>query len=224
MKKTQYIVIALFSIMTIGIVISCSDNSNKFKPTLVKCFDINNLPMAEEELEADKLFNQLSREQKELFASTIVNSANWEKALIHYEDLLKNREKSLNPDEDSLKDPVLERNNYWYMRMLTAIRKISSDNNIKFLLDTIGDTNYNYLDYLDLFEIVVKYYILQHPNDKNGWDFLWFYMGTEEEEYRYFTNICKLITQENLTKFKYGQKIMERVKTKNPLFNKQDPL
>ncbi len=224
MKKTQYIVIALFSIMTSGIVISCSDNSNKFKPTLVKCFDINDLPVSKSGLKAKKLFNQLSREQKELLASTIVNSANWKKALIHYEDSLKNREKSLTPDEDSLKGPVLEHNYYWYMRILAAIRKISSDNNIKFLLDTIGDTNYNYLDYLDLFKIVVNYYILQHPDDKNGWDFLWFYMGMEEEEYRYFTDICNLITQENLTKFKYGQKIMERVKTKNPLFNRQDPL
>ncbi len=210
MKKTQYIVIALFSIMTNGIVISCSDNSNKFKPTPAPIFDINDLPVSKEELKADKLFNQLSREQKELLASTIVNSANWEKALNHNGDISKR--------------PGLELNNYWYMRILSAIRKISSDNNIKFLLDTTDDSNYNYLDYLDLFEIVVKYYILEHPDDKKGWDFLWYYMGEEEEEYPYFSIICKLITQENLTKFKYGQKIMERVKTKNPLFNKQSPL
>ncbi len=34
----------------------------------------------------------------------------------------------------------------------------------------------------NLFELVAENYIEHYPDDKNGWDFLWFFMNMEEDE------------------------------------------
>lgn len=76
--------------------------------------------------------------------------------------------------------------------IIPYIRLSSKDKDILFLLqnNTYGEA---ILSRADIFDLVAENYIEYFPDDKNGWDFLWFYMNMQEEEAPY----CEMIDQKN---------------------------
>ena len=61
----------------------------------------------------------------------------------------------------------------------------------------------------DIFDLAAENYIEHFPDDKNGWDFLWFYMNMQEEEAPYCEMIKKIIMKRHLNRFSYGKKILD---------------
>ena len=65
------------------------------------------------------------------------------------------------------------------------------------------------LSRVDIFDLVAENYIEYFPDDKNGWDFLWFYMNMQEEEAPYCEMIKKILIKRHLNRFSYGKKIRD---------------
>ena len=63
----------------------------------------------------------------------------------------------------------------------------------------------------NLFELVAENYIEHYPDDKNGWDFLWFFMGEDVDEIPFCSIIKEMIIKRNLDRFAYGKKILDMI-------------
>lgn len=155
-------------------------------PKPVPVYDMEKLPKASVYIQAEEKIMNLSLQQKQQLASYIIHSANWEKMLKkefkqvrsgRYQEMLS----MVHQDDDSYLNRVI----------IPYIRLSSKDKDILSLLqnNTYGEA---ILSRVDIFDLVAENYIEYFPDDKNGWDFLWFYMNMQEEEAPYCEMIKKI--------------------------------
>ncbi len=172
-------------------------------PKPVPVYDMEKLPKASVYIQAEEKIMNLSQQQKQQLASYIIHSANWEKMLKkefkqvrsgRYQEMLS----MVHQDDDSYLNRVI----------IPYIRLSSKDKDILSLLqnNTYGEA---ILSRVDIFDLVAENYIEYFPDDKNGWDFLWFYMNMQEEEAPYCEMIKKILIKRHLNRFSYGKKIRD---------------
>ena len=63
----------------------------------------------------------------------------------------------------------------------------------------------------DIFDLAAENYIEHYPDDKKGWDFLWFFMGEDVDEIPFCSIIKEMIIKRNLDRFAYGKKILDMI-------------
>jgi hypothetical protein len=172
-------------------------------PQPVPVYDMEKLPKASVYIKAEERIMNLSQQQKQQLASYIIHSANWEKMLKkefkqvrsgRYQEMLS----MVHQDDDSYLNRVI----------IPYIRLSSKDKDILSLLqnNAYGEA---ILSRADIFDLAAENYIEHFPDDKNGWDFLWFYMNMQEEEAPYCEMIKKIIMKRHLNRFSYGKKILD---------------
>ena len=172
-------------------------------PKPVPVYDMEKLPKASVYIQAEEKIMNLSLQQKQQLASYIIHSANWEKMLKkefkqvrsgRYPEMLS----MVHQDDDSYLNRVI----------IPYIRLSIKDKDILSLLqnNAYGEA---ILSRADIFDLAAENYIEHFPDDKNGWDFLWFYMNMQEEEAPYCEMIKKIIMKRHLNRFSYGKKILE---------------
>ena len=172
-------------------------------PQPVPVYDMEKLPKASVYIKAEERIMNLSLQQKQQLASYIIHSANWEKMLKkefkqvrsgRYPEMLS----MVHQDDDSYLNRVI----------IPYIRLSIKDKDILSLLqnNAYGEA---ILSRADIFDLAAENYIEHFPDDKNGWDFLWFYMNMQEEEAPYCEMIKKIIMKRHLNRFSYGKKILD---------------
>ena len=172
-------------------------------PQPVPVYDMEKLPKASVYIKAEERIMNLSQQQKQQLASYIIHSANWEKMLKkefkqvrsgRYQEMLS----MVHQDDDSYLNRVI----------IPYIRLSIKDKDILSLLqnNAYGEA---ILSRADIFDLAAENYIEHFPDDKNGWDFLWFYMNMQEEEAPYCEMIKKIIMKRHLNRFSYGKKILD---------------
>ena len=172
-------------------------------PQPVPVYDMEKLPKASVYIKAEERIMNLSLQQKQQLASYIIHSANWEKMLKkefkqvrsgRYQEMLS----MVHQDDDSYLNRVI----------IPYIRLSIKDKDILSLLqnNAYGEA---ILSRADIFDLAAENYIEHFPDDKNGWDFLWFYMNMQEEEAPYCEMIKKIIMKRHLNRFSYGKKLLE---------------
>lgn len=173
--------------------------AHPLKPVFVRVAD----PLNPESPQSREKIRDLSQQQRQQLAGYIVHSANWEKMLKkefkqvrsgRYQEMLS----MVHQDDDSYLNRVI----------IPYIRLSSKDKDILSLLqnNAYGEA---ILSRADIFDLAAKNYIEHFPDDKNGWDFLWFYMNMQEEEAPYCEMIKKIIMKRHLNRFSYGKKILD---------------
>ena len=172
-------------------------------PQPIPVYDMEKLPKNSIYIKAEERIMNLSLQQKQHLASYIIHSANWEKMLKkefkqvrsgRYPEMLS----MVHQDDDSYLNRVI----------IPYIRLSIKDKDILSLLqnNAYGEA---ILSRADIFDLAAENYIEHFPDDKNGWDFLWFYMNMQEEEAPYCEMIKKIIMKRHLNRFSYGKKILE---------------
>ena len=172
-------------------------------PQPIPVYDMEKLPKNSIYIKAEERIMNLSQQQKQQLASYIIHSANWEKMLKkefkqvrsgRYPEMLS----MVHQDDDSYLNRVI----------IPYIRLSIKDKDILSLLqnNAYGEA---ILSRADIFDLAAENYIEHFPDDKNGWDFLWFYMNMQEEEAPYCEMIKKIIMKRHLNRFSYGKKILE---------------
>ena len=172
-------------------------------PQPVPVYDMEKLPKASVYIKAEERIMNLSQQQKQQLASYIIHSANWEKMLKkefkqvrsgRYQEMLS----MVHQDDDSYLNRVI----------IPYIRLSIKDKDILSLLqnNAYGEA---ILSRADIFDLAAENYIEHFPDDKNGWDFLWFYMNMQEEEAPYCEMIKKILIKRHLNRFSYGKKIRD---------------
>ena len=172
-------------------------------PQPIPVYDMEKLPKDSIYIKAEERIMNLSLQQKQQLASYIIHSANWEKMLKkefkqvrsgRYPEMLS----MVHQDDDSYLNRVI----------IPYIRLSSKDKDILSLLqnNAYGEA---ILSRADIFDLAAENYIEHFPDDKNGWDFLWFYMNMQEEEAPYCEMIKKIIMKRHLNRFSYGKKILD---------------
>ena len=172
-------------------------------PQPIPVYDMEKLPKNSIYIKAEERIMNLSLQQKQQLASYIIHSANWEKMLKkefkqvrsgRYPEMLS----MVHQDDDSYLNRVI----------IPYIRLSIKDKDILSLLqnNAYGEA---ILSRADIFDLAAENYIEHFPDDKNGWDFLWFYMNMQEEEAPYCEMIKKIIMKRHLNRFSYGKKILE---------------
>ena len=172
-------------------------------PQPIPVYDMEKLPKDSIYIKAEERIMNLSLQQKQQLASYIIHSANWEKMLKkefkqvrsgRYQEMLS----MVHQDDDSYLNRVI----------IPYIRLSSKDKDILSLLqnNAYGEA---ILSRADIFDLAAKNYIEHFPDDKNGWDFLWFYMNMQEEEAPYCEMIKKILIKRHLNRFSYGKKIRD---------------
>lgn len=173
--------------------------AHPLKPVFVRVAD----PLNPESPQSREKIRDLSQQQRQQLAGYIIHSANWEKMLKkefkqvrsgRYQEMLS----MVHQDDDSYLNRVI----------IPYIRLSSKDKDILSLLqnNAYGEA---ILSRADIFDLAAKNYIEHFPDDKNGWDFLWFYMNMQEEEAPYCEMIKKIIMKRHLNRFSYGKKILD---------------
>ena len=150
-------------------------------PQPIPVYDMEKLPKNSIYIKAEERIMNLSLQQKQQLASYIIHSANWEKML---------------------------KKEFKHRVIIPYIRLSIKDKDILSLLqnNAYGEA---ILSRADIFDLAAENYIEHFPDDKNGWDFLWFYMNMQEEEAPYCEMIKKIIMKRHLNRFSYGKKILE---------------
>lgn len=172
-------------------------------PQPIPVYDMEKLPKNSIYIKAEERIMNLSLQQKQQLASYIIHSANWEKMLKkefkqvrsgRYPEMLS----MVHQDDDSYLNRVI----------IPYIRLSIKDKDILSLLqnNAYGEA---ILSRADIFDLAAENYIEHFPDDKNGWDFLWFYMNMQEEEAPYCEMIKKIIMKRHLNRFSYGKKILD---------------
>lgn len=206
-KNTVFSKILYFFLFSVVFFSSCHQGEAPViqPPKPVPVYDIEKLPRDPVYIQAEEKIMNLSLQQKQQLASYIIHSANWEKMLKkefnqvrsgRYQEMLS----MIHHDDDSYLNRVI----------IPYIRLSSKDKDILSLLqnNAYGEA---ILSRADIFDLVAENYIENSPDDKNGWDFLWFYMNMEEEEALYCEMIKKIIIKKHLNRFSYGKKILNMI-------------
>ena len=138
-------------------------------PQPIPVYDMEKLPKDSIYIKAEERIMNLSLQQKQQLASYIIHSANWEKMLKKEFKQVRNGRhlemlSMVHQDDDSYLNRVI----------IPYIRLSSKDKDILSLLqnNAYGEA---ILSRADIFDLAAKNYIEHFPDDKNGWDFLWFY-------------------------------------------------
>ena len=173
--------------------------AHPLKPVFVRVAD----PLNPESPQSREKIRDLSQQQRQQLAGYIVHSANWEQMTRKEFELIRSGRypemlSMVHQDDDSYLNRVI----------IPYIRLSSKDKNILSLLqnNAYGEA---ILSRADIFDLAAENYIEHFPDDKNGWDFLWFYMNMQEEEAPYCEMIKKIIMKRHLNRFSYGKKILD---------------
>ena len=173
--------------------------AHPLKPVFVRVAD----PLNPESPQSREKIRDLSQQQRQQLAGYIVHSANWEQMTRKEFELIRSGRypemlSMVHQDDDSYLNRVI----------IPYIRLSIKDKDILSLLqnNAYGEA---ILSRADIFDLAAKNYIEHFPDDKNGWDFLWFYMNMQEEEAPYCEMIKKIIMKRHLNRFSYGKKILD---------------
>ena len=173
--------------------------AHPLKPVFVRVAD----PLNPESPQSREKIRDLSQQQRQQLAGYIVHSANWEQMTRKEFELIRSGR-----GQEGLSMVHWDSDSYFNRMTVPYIRSSSKDKDILSLLQNNEDGEV-ILSRANLFELVAENYIEHFPDDKNGWDFLWFYMNMQEEEAPYCEMIKKIIMKRHLNRFSYGKKILE---------------
>ena len=174
-------------------------------PQPIPVYDMEKLPKNSIYIKAEERIMNLSLQQKQQLASYIIHSANWEK-------MLKKEFKQVRSGrgQEGLSMDHWSSDSYFNRMTVPYIRSSSKDEDILSLLQNNEDGEV-ILSRANLFELVAENYIEHYPDDKNGWDFLWFFMGEDVDEIPFCSIIKEMIIKRNLDRFAYGKKILDMI-------------
>ena len=136
------------------------------KPVFVRVAD----PLNPESPQSREKIRDLSQQQRQQLAGYIVHSANWEQMTRKEFELIRSGR-----GQEGLSMDHWSSDSYFNRMTVPYIRSSSKDEDILSLLQNNEDGEV-ILSRANLFELVAENYIEYFPDDKNGWDFLWFYM------------------------------------------------
>lgn len=175
--------------------------AHPLKPVFVRVAD----PLNPESPQSREKIRDLSQQQRQQLAGYIVHSANWEQMTRKEFELIRSGRypemlSMVHQDDDSYLNRVI----------IPYIRLSSKDKNILSLLqnNAYGEA---ILSRADIFDLAAENYIEHFPDDKNGWDFLWFFMGEDVDEIPFCSIIKEMIIKRNLDRFAYGKKILDMI-------------
>ncbi len=173
------------------------------KPVFVR---VVNPPLEYPEFpESREKIKKLSQQQRQQLAGYIVHSANWEQMTRKEFELIRSGR-----GQEGLSMVHWDSDSYFNRMTVPYIRSSSKDEDILSLLQNNEDGEV-ILSRANLFELVAENYIEHYPDDKNGWDFLWFFMNMEEDEIPFGSIIKETIIKRNLDRFAYGKKILDMI-------------
>ena len=155
--------------------------------------------------ESREKIKKLSQQQRQQLAGYIVHSANWEQMTRKEFELIRSGR-----GQEGLSMDHWSSDSYFNRMTVPYIRSSSKDEDILSLLQNNEDGEV-ILSRANLFELVAENYIEHYPDDKNGWDFLWFFMNMEEDEIPFGSIIKETIIKRNLDRFAYGKKILDMI-------------
>ena len=173
--------------------------AHPLKPVFVRVAD----PLNPESPQSREKIRDLSQQQRQQLAGYIVHSANWEQMTRKEFELIRSGR-----GQEGLSMDHWSSDSYFNRMTVPYIRSSSKDEDILSLLQNNEDGEV-ILSRANLFELVAENYIEYFPDDKNGWDFLWFYMNMQEEEAPYCEMIKKILIKRHLNRFSYGKKIRD---------------
>lgn len=142
--------------------------------------------------ESREKIKKLSQQQRQQLAGYIVHSANWEQMTRKEFELIRSGR-----GQEGLSMVHWDSDSYFNRMTVPYIRSSSKDKDILSLLQNNEDGEV-ILSRANLFELVAENYIEHYPDDKNGWDFLWFFMNMEEDEIPFGSIIKETIIKRNL--------------------------
>ncbi len=171
------------------------------KPVFVRVAD----PLNPESPQSREKIRNLSQQQRQQLAGYIVHSANWEQMTRKEFELIRSGR-----GQEGLSMVHWDSDSYFNRMTVPYIRSSSKDKDILSLLQNNEDGEV-ILSRANLFELVAENYIEHYPDDKNGWDFLWFFMNMEEDEIPFGSIIKETIIKRNLDRFAYGKKILDMI-------------
>ena len=177
--------------------------AHPLKPVFVR---VVNPPLEYPEFpESREKIKKLSQQQRQQLAGYIVHSANWEQMTRKEFELIRSGR-----GQEGLSMDHWSSDSYFNRMTVPYIRSSSKDEDILSLLQNNEDGEV-ILSRANLFELVAENYIEHYPDDKNGWDFLWFFMNMEEDEIPFGSIIKETIIKRNLDRFAYGKKILDMI-------------
>lgn len=155
--------------------------------------------------ESREKIKKLSQQQRQQLAGYIVHSANWEQMTRKEFELIRSGR-----GQEELSMDHWSSDSYFNRMTVPYIRSSSKDEDILSLLQNNEDGEV-ILSRANLFELVAENYIEHYPDDKKGWDFLWFFMGEDVDEIPFCSIIKEMIIKRNLDRFSYGKKILDMI-------------
>jgi hypothetical protein len=174
-------------------------------PQPIPVYDMEKLPKDSIYIKAEERIMNLSLQQKQQLAGYIVHSANWEQMTRKEFELIRSGR-----GQEGLSMDHWSSDSYFNRMTVPYIRSSSKDEDILSLLQNNEDGEV-ILSRANLFELVAENYIEHYPDDKKGWDFLWFFMNMEEDEIPFGSIIKETIIKRNLDRFAYGKKILDMI-------------
>lgn len=206
-KNTFFSKILYFFLFPVALFPSCRQGmttvAQPLKPVFVR---VVNPPLEYPEFpESREKIKKLSQQQRQQLAGYIVHSANWEQMTRKEFELIRSGR-----GQEGLSMVHWDSDSYFNRMTVPYIRSSSKDKNILSLLQNNEDGEV-ILSRANLFELVAENYIEHYPDDKNGWDFLWFFMNMEEDEIPFGSIIKETIIKRNLDRFAYGKKILDMI-------------
>ncbi len=206
-KNTFFSKILYFFLFPVALFPSCRQGmttvAQPLKPVFVR---VVNPPLEYPEFpESREKIKKLSQQQRQQLAGYIVHSANWEQMTRKEFELIRSGR-----GQEGLSMVHWDSDSYFNRMTVPYIRSSSKDEDILSLLQNNEDGEV-ILSRANLFELVAENYIEHYPDDKNGWDFLWFFMNMEEDEIPFGSIIKETIIKRNLDRFAYGKKILDMI-------------
>ncbi len=206
-KNMIFSKILYFSLFPVALFPSCRQGmttvAQPLKPVFVR---VVNPPLKYPEFpESREKIKKLSQQQRQQLAGYIVHSANWEQMTRKEFELIRSGR-----GQEGLSMDHWSSDSYFNRMTVPYIRSSSKDEDILSLLQNNEDGEV-ILSRANLFELVAENYIEHYPDDKKGWDFLWFFMNMEEDEIPFGSIIKETIIKRNLDRFAYGKKILDMI-------------
>lgn len=145
----------------------------------------------------------LSEEQREELAECIVHSVSWRKVTKAEGYMLKN---DLHEVYDLMPYPALwDSDDSFVERVwIPYIVRVCADPEIVAFARGKGGA---LLKKSGIFDFVARYYIQVHPEERDGWDFLWYFSSVSCEEADYCAVIKRVIREQRLDRFAYGKRL-----------------
>lgn len=139
--------------------------------------------------------------QRERLARLVAESHDWEAEVIREREQASHSMPSLDLDDED---------GYMKRIIVPHIRRKAHDEAIV----SLTNREKPFWDTIDVFELVARYGIAPHPEEKSGWNFLWFFAAMNEEELPYADAIVRALERNRLESFPYGRKMSLLLKRK----------